>query len=1101
MKKFVLLNALKFLSSEALHGLKPVILPLFLSRQYRASLLITILVLCPFLNVWAQDILAGLTSDGGLQGAGTAFTIKSDGTGFTVQKTFALSGKSPYGDLIKASDGNFYGMNSAGGTYGYGNIFKMTSAGKITNLYSFNYTTNGGNPQGSLKQGADGKFYGMTYSGGTNGYGTIFSFTPSGTYTVLHHFSLNADGGYPYDNLIQGTDGNFYGLTSQGGTYNNGTIFKISPSGTFNVLRHLNQASDGAYPYGSLVQGADGNFYGLTSQGGTYNNGTIFRVSPGGTFTVRRHLKYSSDGGYATGNSLIKAPDGNFYGMLYQGGLLGYGTIFKLTPGGSFTVLKSLDYTTQGGYPKGSLTQNTDGNLYGIMQSGGTYGYGTIFKITTSGTYTVLKHLNAAPNGGNAQGSLLRNSSDGNFYGMTSYGGSGNGGTIFKMTPVGAYTVLAHLPESSGANPSAGLIQARDGNFYGMTNNGGTNDNGSIFKFCSSTFSTVKSFNSSVNGQNPRGSLVQGSDGNLYGLASKGGSYGYGTIFKMTPGGTLSVLWNLNRTNDGGLPYGSLVQGADGNFYGMTSEGGIYDYGTVFRITPGGTFTVLWNFNLTNDGGFPYGSLIRGTDNNFYGMTYSGGINGYGTIFKITPGGVLTVIKKLDNVNGGKPYGNNLMQGQDGNFYGLTYYGGTYGYGTVFKCTPGGTLTVLHHLNILADGANPVGGLVRGSNGKLYGLTTYGGTYQGGTIFTISTTGTYSVVRHLNPTTDGNRPLGGLVVQKANPVANAQSVTTAVNTPKAITLTGSGGTPLEFKVAGQPQHGTLTGSNANRVYTPDPGFTGTDSFNFRVIWGCQSSTSQKVTITVGPLSTIRLNSGGDAVSTSLGNFRADAYFRGSTSISSTASPISNTTNDALYQDNRRVTNAGDSFSYNVPVTNGTYSVKLHFAEIYYSAAGKRKFNVTAEGTSWLSNYDIYVAAGGAKKAVIATKNVTVTDGTLNLNFISKVDKACVAAIEVVPVAGADRSIMDSQLIKPENELVTSLYPNPVKDRLTIELAAPAEHLFTAVIDATGKEVQQNKHELINKNKVELTVATLPAGLYLVQLQTGQARQTLKFMKE
>ncbi len=1105
MKKILLLPGSEVSLPISLQVLKGLVPHLLHFRRHLVWLLTGLVILLAAFGTRGQDMLVGVTSTGGKLQGGTVFTMKSDGTGYTIRREFARSGFTPYGDLIKASDGNFYGMTVAGG-FGYGTVFKMTSAGDLTILHSLDGVSEGSSPTGSLLQGPDGNFYGMTYTGGTFTNGTIFKMTPGGTYTVLHQLNSPTDGAHPFGSLIKGADNNFYGMTTSGGANNVGTIFRITPSGTYTVLRHLNSTPDGGYPQGSLLMGADGNFYGMTYEGGTYGYGTIFRITPTGVFTVRRHLNYTSDGGYPTRNNLIKAADGNFYGIIYQGGTFGHGTIFRMTPGGTFTVLKNLNLTPDGGFPKGSLTQNTDGSFYGMTQSGGSAGYGTIFKITPGGTYTVLKNLDATVTGGNSQGSLVRNSTDGNFYGMTNFGGAGGSGqgTIFKITPAGTFSLLVQFPETGkGISPAASVVQASDGNFYGMTSQGGINDYGTVFKFCTSTFSNIQAFDGATTGSNPQGSLVQAPDGNFYGTTQIGGTYGYGTIFKITPGGTVTVLWNLDNANDGAYPSGSLVRGTDGNLYGTTSSGGTNGNGTIFKITSSGSvFTVLRHLENATTGGAPYGSLVRGKDNNFYGITYLGGTIGYGTIFKMTPTGTLTVIKNLDNTNGGYSYNNSLIQGTDGNFYGMTQGGGATGYGVIFKISPsGGTYVVLRDFDLMTDGGLPRGDLVQGSDGRLYGMTSRGGMNGGGTIFRISTGGTFTVLRHLNPATDGSSPLGSLVIQKANPIANAQSVTTAANTPKAITLTGSGGTPLTFKIAGQPQHGTVTGSGANRIYTPDPGFTGTDSFNFRVIWGCQSSTSQTVTINVGTASTVRLNTGGNAVATSLGSFSADNYFSGTTSISTTAAAIANTSNDALYQDNRRASNTGGSFQYNIPVNNGSYTVRLYFAEIFYTAAGKRKFNVTAEGASWLTSYDIYTAAGGAKRAIVAAKTINVSDGTLNLRFISTVDKACVSAIEVVPVAGgAERLAMEEDL-EVESELATSLYPNPVKTLLTVQLSAPADNLQTSVRDATGAEVLHNLHQVVGSDKLQIMVAPLRAGLYLLDLQTGQGRQTLKFMKE
>jgi uncharacterized repeat protein (TIGR03803 family) len=204
-------------------------------------------------------------------------------------------------------------MTASGGANNYGSIFKMTPSGGVSILFSLSNST-GGNPQGSLIQGKDGNFYGMTSSYGVSGYGTIFKVTPTGSFTILRNFNNTIDGRNPQGSLVQGTDSNFYGLTESGGANGDGTVFKITPSGTFTVLHQLNSPVDGGSPQGDLVQGNDGNFYGLTYSGGTNNYGTIFRITPGGTFTVRKHLNYNLDGGHSYG-SLVKGSNGNFYGM------------------------------------------------------------------------------------------------------------------------------------------------------------------------------------------------------------------------------------------------------------------------------------------------------------------------------------------------------------------------------------------------------------------------------------------------------------------------------------------------------------------------------------------------------------------------------------------------------------------------------------------------------------------------------------------------------------------------------------------------------------------------------------------------------------------
>jgi uncharacterized repeat protein (TIGR03803 family) len=273
-----------------------------------------------------------------------------------------------------------------------------------------------------LIQANDGNFYGTNNSGGANGYGTIFKITMAGTYTVLK--SLNtADGTNPYGSLVQASDGNFYGMTRLGGTYGRGVIFRITPTGTYTVLRHFSSSAlEGQYPNGDLIQAKDGYLYGLTSGGGGNSNGTIIKIKTDGTsFTVVRSLSAGVEGGNPNG-SLVQASDGSFYGLAYSiaGGFTG--SVFKMTTGGTTSAIKKFTLATEGGYPMGSLIQSTDGQLYGMTNSGGKDGDGTIFKVTTAGAITVLSHLNGGAQGNTPQDNLVLGK-DSAYYGVTAYGG------------------------------------------------------------------------------------------------------------------------------------------------------------------------------------------------------------------------------------------------------------------------------------------------------------------------------------------------------------------------------------------------------------------------------------------------------------------------------------------------------------------------------------------------------------------------------------------------------------------------------------------------------------------------------------------------------
>jgi uncharacterized repeat protein (TIGR03803 family) len=372
-----------------------------------------------------------------------------------------------------------------------------------------------------------------------------------------------------------------------------------------------------------------------------------------------------------------------------------------------------------GANPGAGLVQATTGNFYGTTQYGGATSHGTTFKMTPLGRLTALHDFcsDVACADGSEPLSGLMQGSNGNLYGMTFSGGAYEGqvlneGVIFKMTLGGTLTPLVTFENTNGSRPIGSLIQAQNGELYGTTGDGGayapqlTSAGGTIFKMTASgTLETVHSFCGSVNGNGycadgyaPSAGLVQASNGDFYGTTEYGGTNDAGTVFKLTPGGTLTTLYSFcTEANcaDGSWP-SVLIQAADGNLYGTTVYGGFGQDGTVFKITPSGQLTTIYKFcSLANcaDGVEPlYAGLIQGTDGNLYGTTSSGGTTYGGTLFRITTAGTLTTLYDFCSQSGCKdgvgPQAG-LIQGTNGDFYGTTYSGGTYGYGTVFSLSTG----------------------------------------------------------------------------------------------------------------------------------------------------------------------------------------------------------------------------------------------------------------------------------------------------------------------------------------------------------------------------------------------------------------------------
>jgi len=379
------------------------------------------------------------------------------------------------------------------------------------------------------------------------------------TLTTIHSF--NSTDGVGPNGLVRGTDGNLYGTTYSGGAANQsclgdaggcGTAFKITTSGVLTTIYNFcskRNCGDGYDPGSALVQGGDGNFYGTASRGGLLV-GTVFKLTPTGVLTTLHEFD-TADGSYPGG--IVEANDGNFYGTTQEGGGHGFGKIFKIAPGGTFSnqhPFCSEPYCADGGYPDAVLIQATDGNLYGTTTSGGAYDGGTVYKTTLTGKFTVVYNFCQQSNCADGRvGNGVIQGIDGNFYGTTYSGSAYSVGTVFKLTPAGVLTTLYTFCAQSGcvdgSYPIGQLLQATDGNLYGTASSGGTNDEGTIFRITpSGAFKTLYSFCSQsacTDGEVPYGPLIQDTNGMIYGTTEAGGtgsscSVGCGTVFSLNAG-------------------------------------------------------------------------------------------------------------------------------------------------------------------------------------------------------------------------------------------------------------------------------------------------------------------------------------------------------------------------------------------------------------------------------------------------------------------------------------------------------------------------------------------------------------------------------------
>jgi uncharacterized repeat protein (TIGR03803 family) len=381
----------------------------------------------------------------------------------------------------------------------------------------------------------------------------------SWTEHVLYSFTGGADGGTPEAQLAIDKKRNLYGTTFGGGTGCNGgcgTVFKVTPSGKESVLYTFQGMPDGANPRAGVVFDKNGDLYGATSYGGKpgcnyeLGCGTVFKVTPSG----KEHVLYSfcrqqtcADGANPYDN-LIFDGKGNLYGTTYYGGAYGFGVVFMVSASGKERTLYSFTGDMDGAYPFGGVVLDAKGNLYGTTSGGGTYGKGTVFKVSPSGQESILHSFTGGADGANPYSRLILDAKR-NLYGTT-FGGGGTGcnggcGTVFKVTPSGKESVLYSFCQNypncaDGENPVYSLIFDDQGNLYGTTFSGGTDDEGTVFELSAAqsgawTESVLYSFQGAEDGGGPQAGLVFDAKGNLYGTTSFDGANGYGTVFRLSP--------------------------------------------------------------------------------------------------------------------------------------------------------------------------------------------------------------------------------------------------------------------------------------------------------------------------------------------------------------------------------------------------------------------------------------------------------------------------------------------------------------------------------------------------------------------------------------
>lgn len=699
-------------------------------------------------------------------------------------------GALPITNVTLDSAGNIYGAACEGGAHNDGTVFKLTPGtnGRYTQtvLYSFS-GSDGACPAGGVMLDSAGNIYGTASTGGnksstcfqTSGCGLVFELTPNGStwkQQILYKFS-GSDASYPSSLVWQG--GNLVGTAGPPGSWSidwSGIVFMLTPSGTawnFTTLFTFPHS-----PVGSLVVDSSGNFYGVTAYGGTSREGTVFELSYSGNNLVETDLHtFGTKGdGYSPIAGLVIDQAGNLYGSAPSGGALGYGAIFKLTrdtqSNWNYGLIYNFQSVTDGWGPQGGVVVDGAGNIYGTTAAGGTASCscGTAFELSpnSSGTYTKKTILNFS--GGNDQlGTIaaLVLDNQGNLYGTTP---DGNGklnvsdrGTVYRLSPSASgwsYSVVYGFPASDGHGPDAGPTFDSVGNLYGTTSSGGSTEMGTVYELSPAGNGAWKekllyTFRGGNDGTSPRSNIVMDSSGNLFGTTTYGGggssSTGYGTVFELSPNGAgwKETILHAFQSNgiDGTVPVVGLTRDASGNLFGTTYTGGVYGFGTVFKMTlsSSGTWSesVLYSFTGGADGSQPYAPITIDSAGNLYGSTIIGGAHSTGAIFILSPKSdgsyAESVLYSFTGKSDGDDPGGSLTLDAAGNLYGVASQ-------VAFELSPSSsgswTETVLYTFSKGGKGdLSYPAGLAFDASGNLWGAAGGGGASNDGGVFELSLSG------------------------------------------------------------------------------------------------------------------------------------------------------------------------------------------------------------------------------------------------------------------------------------------------------------------------------------------------------------------------
>ncbi len=625
----------------------------------------------------------GCSSAGGPYGYGYLFRYNLVLNTFEIIHFFDyINGTFPTGKLLLASNGKLYGTANGGVANPDGIIYEYDLNTNTYSLkYSFSSSISASNPSSNLIQASNGKLYGTSTSGGAHSRGTLYEYDLL-TNTCIHKFDFSLSFGYyVVGPLFETPSGSLLGTTSYGGSNSIGTIFEYDLVLDTCYKRYDFSSFDGKHPMCSFVKTSGSKVLGLTSEGGTNSSSGVLFEYDYITYAYSKKFDFSAANGKSPRNSLMKAQNGKFYGVTYEGGNTNNGVLFEYDYPTN-TYQKLFDFSgVDGENPYCTLISGNNGKIYGSTPFGGQSGGGVLFEYKINAHVFTKKADLGYFTAGEFTGPFIL-AQNGKYYGVTNYYG-----IIFEYDyNSNVFTKLLQLSDSLGSYRNGSLVLASNGKFYGVTEVGGTYDQGVIFEYDYLLNIYTKKYDFYLDGNRPLGTLIEASDGNLYGTTSFGGANASGVIFQYDFMNNIYSKKFDFSDSVGIIPKGPLFEASDGKLYGMTSEGGTNIAGVIFQydIT---TDSLQKKFDLTSSTGIvPAGAFIETSPGMLMGLTSNGGANYCGTIIRydFINNIVTNVFDFVDAIHGKNPTGN-LCLASNNKLYGMTPKGAANGRGTIFE--------------------------------------------------------------------------------------------------------------------------------------------------------------------------------------------------------------------------------------------------------------------------------------------------------------------------------------------------------------------------------------------------------------------------------